>query len=111
MEMSVECPTTFTLTPPSTQRIQGDDNFLFRALCCAIMGMQTGHKALCQIICDHLCQGTTYTGIDGKDYLASLQMQQDKKYGTVIELMVAAQVLDIHFVYHKYGKTHKWLHY
>ena len=46
------------------------------------MGMQTGHKALHQIICDHLCQGTTYTGIDGQDNLASLQMQQDKKYST-----------------------------
>ena len=54
------------------------------------MGMQTGHKALCQIICDHLCQGTTYTGIDGQDYLSSLQMQKDKKYSTDIELMAAA---------------------
>ena len=76
------------------------------------MGMQTGHKALCQIICDHLCQGTTYTGIDRQDYLSSLQMQKDKKYSTDIELMAAAQVLDRDiFVYHKYGKTHKWLHY
>ena len=76
------------------------------------MGMQTGHKALCQIICDHLHQGTTYTAMDGQDYLANLQMQQDKKYGTDIELMAAAQVLDRDiFVYHKYGNTHKWLHY
>ena len=74
--------------------------------------MQTGHKALHQIICDHLCQGTTYTGIDGQDYLSSLQMQKDKKYGTDIELMAASQVLnrDI-YVYHKYSKTHKWLYY
>ena len=76
------------------------------------MGMQTGHKTLCQIICDHLCQGTTYTGMDRQDYLTNLQMQQDKKYGTDIELMAAAQVLDRDiFVYHKYGNTHKWLHY
>ena len=74
--------------------------------------MQTGYKALCKIICDHLHQGTTYTGIDGQDYLSSLQMQKDKKYGTDIELMAVAQVLDRDiFVYHKYGKTHKWLHY
>ena len=58
------------------------------------MGMQTGHKALCQIICDYLCQGTTYTGIDGQDYLSSFQMQKDKKYNTDIKLMIAAQVLD-----------------
>ena len=56
------------------------------------MGMQTGHKALCQIICDYLCQGTTYMGMDGQDYLANLQMEQDKKYGTDIELMAAAQI-------------------
>ena len=65
--------------PKHIQRIQGDGNCLFRALCCAIMGMQTGHKALCQIICDYLCQGTTYMGMDGQDYLANLQMEQDKK--------------------------------
>ena len=76
------------------------------------MGMQTGHKALYQIICDHLHQGTTYTGMDGQDYLANSQMQQDKKYGTDIELMAAAQVLDRDiFVYHKYGNTHKRLCY
>ena len=93
--MLVECATTSTLTlPKHTQRIQGDGNCLFGALCCSIMGMQAGHKALCQIICDHLCQGTTYTGMDGQDYLANSQMQQDKKYRTDIELMAAVQVLD-----------------
>ena len=98
--------------PKDIQRIQGDGYCLFRALCCAITGMQTGHKALCQIICDYLSQGTTYTGTDGKDYLANSQMQQDKKYRTDIELMAAAQVLDRDiFVYHKYGNTHKWLCY
>ena len=51
--------------PKHTQRIQGDGNCLFRALCCAITGMQMGHRALCQIICDYLCQGTFYTGMDG----------------------------------------------
>ena len=51
--------------------------------------MQIGHKALHQIICDR--QGTTYTGIDRQDYLSSLQMQKDKKYGTDIELMAAAK--------------------
>ena len=74
--------------------------------------MQTGNKALCQIICNYLHQGTTYIGMDRQDYLANLQMQQDKKYRTDIELMAAAQVLDRDiFVYHKYGNTHKWLHY
>ena len=53
------------------------------------MGMQTGHKALRQIICDYLCQGTTYMGMDGQDYLANLQMEQDRKYRTDIELMAA----------------------
>ena len=53
--------------PKHTQRIQGDGNCLFRALCCAITGMQMGHKALCQIICDYLCQGTFYTGMDGQE--------------------------------------------
>ena len=76
------------------------------------MGMQTGHKACHQIICDHLSQGTTYTGMDRQDYLTNLQMQQDKKYGTDIELMAAAQVLDRDiFIYHKYSNTHKWLRY
>ena len=74
--------------------------------------MQTGHKALHQIICDHLHQGTTYTGIGRQDYLSSSQMQKDKTYGTDIKLMAAAKVLDRDiFVYHKYSKTHKWLHY
>ena len=50
--------------------------------------------------------------MDRQDYLANLQMQQDKKYGTDIELMAVAQVLDSDiFAYHKYSNTHKWLHY
>ena len=40
--------------PKHIQRIQGNGNCLFRALCCAITGMQTGNKALHQIICDYL---------------------------------------------------------
>ena len=98
--------------PKHIQRIQGNGNCLFRALCCAITGMQTGHKALCQFICDYLRQGTTYMGMDGQDYLANSQMEQDRKYGTDIELMAAAQILDRDiFVYHMYGNTHKWLRY
>ena len=50
MLMLVECVTTYTLTPPKhTQRIQGDGNCLFRALCCAITGIRQGTRPFAKL--------------------------------------------------------------
>ena len=99
---------------PRVTHIKGDGNCLFRGLCMAITGWETGH--LKQLVCDHIHEVGPYNSRDsssGPQYLEESGMHQDTVYGTDVEIFSAAQVLstDI-YVYHKYGTNGlKWLYF
>ena len=100
---------------PRVARVKGDGNCLFRALCVAITGWETGHMKIRQLVCDHIIDVGPYNSKDASDgpqYLKDSGMRKDTVYGTDVEIFSAAQVLstDI-YVYHKYGNCLKWLYF
>ena len=101
---------------PRVTKIKGDGNCLFRALCLAITGWETGHLKIRQLVCDHIQEVGPYSSRDsseGPSYLQESGMRKDTVFGTDVEIFSAAQVLstDI-YVYHKYGTNGlKWLYF
>ena len=97
--------------PPSDiKKVLGDGNCSFRALSVAVTGHETAHMKFRQEAVQHIREAGTYTGIDGDNYLNESNMAEDKEEATDVELMSLAQVIGVDiFVYHKYGKVHKWL--
>ena len=100
---------------PHVSRIKGDRNCLFRGLCMAVTGWETGHLKLRQLVCDHIDDVGPYNSknaSEGPQYLEDSGMRHDTVYGTDVEIFSTAQVLstDI-YVYHKYDNNGlKWLY-
>ena len=101
---------------PRVTHVKGDGNCLFRALCVAVTGWETGHMKIRQLVCDHINDVGPYNSkesSDGPIYLRDNKMRKDAVFGTDVEIFSAAQVLstDI-YVYHKYGENGlKWLYF
>ena len=100
---------------PCVSKVKGDGNCLFRALCVAVTGWETGHGKICQLVCEHINDVGPYNSRDasaGPAYLRDSCMKEDTVFGTNVEIFSAAQVLstDI-YVYHKYGNGLKWLYF
>ncbi len=98
--------------PRSLRKMTGDGNCLFRALCYAVTGAQTGHAKVRQLVTQHIRDVGPINGLDASDYLRSTDMESDTTYGTEIELFAAADLFqrDI-YVYHPYNSKDncKWL--
>ena len=94
---------------PRVNKIKGDGNCLFRALCMAVTGWETEHMKIQQLVCDHINEVGPYNSKDssaGPGYLNESQMRKDAIYGTDVEIFSAAQVLSTDkYVYHKYGSN------
>ena len=100
---------------PRVSKVKGDGNCLFRALCVAVTGWETGHGKIRQLVCEHINDVGPYNSKDasaGPAYLRDSRMKEDTVFGTDVEIFSAAQVLstDI-YVYHKYGNGLKWLYF
>ena len=84
---------------PKVKTIGGDGNCLFRRLSVAITGWETSHLAFRQLICEHISEVGMYNKIDLQNYLSRSKMRSLRTYGTDIEIMAAAQILAVIYMY------------
>ena len=101
---------------PRVNKIKGDGNCLFRALCMAVTGWETGHMKIRQLVCDHINEVRPYNSKDASSdpgYLNESKMRKDAVFRIDVEIFSSAQVLSTNiYVYHKYGSNGlKWLHF
>ena len=94
---------TVPLTRPdmrSVRRIQGDGNCLFRAFSYILTGSEEQHLAVCHAVLDHMINNAQFflghhlTGHNSvQSYIASTGMDQDGTWGTDIEMLTLAHLL------------------
>ena len=95
---------------PRVKSILGDSNCLFHALSVAMTGWETSHLAFRQLICEHILEMAPHTNNNPSKYLNNMKMRSLKVFGTDVEIMAAAQIIECNiYVYHTYGNCLKWL--
>jgi hypothetical protein len=99
--------------PGEIVRTIGDGACMFRALSTAITGTQNAHAQIRRIVCDYIHDNTDVLidyhvedangiGENGVRYLQRTKMRNHRTYATGLELVAAAEALQIPiFVYHK----------
>ena len=92
--------------PACGKKIQGDGNCLFRALCYVVTGSERQHFRLRSVIVEHirsLAQSVHGLYLEGnlmmqenlEEYLVQSDMQCNGVWGTDVEVVVAAHLLDV----------------
>ena len=101
-------PNVAVTNPRSIQVIQSDGNCLFRAFSYVITGSESQHYRIRCLIVEHLRSlvgtesetkllNTTISNYDSiDDYIGGTRMEQDGKWGTNVEMVVLAHLLNFH---------------
>ncbi len=98
--------------PQQVQSVAGDGNCLFRALSVLFTGNQCQHLVIRDRVCNYIAGNYESVGADA-DYLALSGMRNDGIWGTDVELLAVARIIQCNvFVYSSVGSpdgTRRWL--